>query len=419
VNFNTNKGTKHPHLPPDPPKPPPPPEPPPGLQQQSPNNPTSHTGTKGKVNLPPDPQQPLPPPEPPPSVNRNSGRNGNLDAWTSQPQDGQPEQDQIRDEVEEREANLQHHFADLLTREKPEGHIRITAGNIGFLPQPAQAAKSRHFIDSLKNFNTDIHLGTEPNIQWSELDAENQWYQRSKETLNRQSYKFGFNRNDHTNSRARQIGGTFVVALQEGQPRVFEKGEDTTKLGRWTWMRIQGRHGHFTRVISAYRPNKNTTDPGSAYNQQQRYWRNDQGIFTCPLKLFDEQLKELLQEWLHAGDHIVLGIDCNEDARSGAIAKMLRCLGMKDAILGLHSKSDPPETCNKNHNRRPIDGIFVTSGIKPTAGGYSSYGQMMDSDHRTLWIDIPFTSFLGHNPPNRPNRQPRRLRGKDPRTTEK
>ena len=115
----------------------------------------------------------------------------------------------------------------------------------------------------------------------------------------------------------------------------------------------------------------------------------------------------------------MLGIDCNEDARSGAIAKMLRCLGMKDAILGLHSKSDPPETCNKNHNRRPIDGIFVTSGIKPTAGGYSSYGQMMDSDHRTLWIDIPFTSFLGHNPPNRPNRQPRRLRGKDPRTTEK
>ncbi len=142
-----------------------------------------------------------------------------------------------------------------------------------------------------------------------------------------------------------------------------------------TWMRIQGRHGHFTRVISAYRPNKNTADTGSAYNQQQRYWRNNKSNFTCPLKLFDKQLKELLQEWLHAGDHIVLGIDCNEDARSGAIAKMLRCLGMKDAILGLHPTKDPTETCNKNHNRRPIDGIFVTpeasnqqqEGILPTA----------------------------------------------------
>ncbi len=146
ANVTTNREIKHPHRPPDPPQPLPPPEPPPGHNTQPSKNPTSRTTTKENENLPPDPPKPLPPPEPPPSVNRNSGRNGNLDAWTSQPQDGQPEQDQIRDEVEEREANLQHHFADTLIREKPEGHIRLTAGNIGYLPQLAKAAKSRHFM---------------------------------------------------------------------------------------------------------------------------------------------------------------------------------------------------------------------------------------------------------------------------------
>ena len=43
----------------------------------------------------------------------------------------------------------------------------------------------------------------------------------------------------------------------------------------------------------------------------------------------------------------------------------------------------------------------------------------MNSDHRTLWLDIPFTSILGFNPPNRPKPPPRRLKGKDPRVVEK
>ena len=210
-----------------------------------------------------------------------------------------------------------------------------------------------------------------------------------------------------------------MIALHEAQPRVVEKGVDDSGLGRWTWMRTQGKHGHFTRVLSAYRPCKSTATLGTVYRQQLTYW-SSKGEFACPLDLFDKHLEALLGEWKESGDHIVVGIDANKDIRTGKIQKMLtKKIHLRDAILDLHSNDSPPETCNKNTKRVPIDGIFVSHGIQPTAGGYSSYGQTASSDHRTLWIDIPFTSMLGFNPPNRPTKPKRRLKGKDPRNRQR
>ena len=76
---------------------------------------------------------------------------------------------------------------------------------------------------------------------------------------------------------------------------------------------------------------------------------------------------------------MILGIDVNDDARNSPFARMLHRMGLNEAILGLHQNADPPETCNKNHNRKPIDGIYVTPGISPTAAGYTNYGTVVDS----------------------------------------
>ena len=96
-------------------------------------------------------------------------------------------------------------------------------------------------------------------------------------------------------------------------PRVYNQmGKDDDNLGRWTWARIQGRHGTFLRIISAYRPVINTSDVGSTYQQHLQYFRS-KGIQECPRKLFDKHLKHLLEEWVTMGDHIILDIDANED----------------------------------------------------------------------------------------------------------
>ena len=183
-------------------------------------------------------------------------------------------------------------------------------------------------------------------------------------------------------------------------------------------MRVQGRHGHHTRIISAYRPCKNRETLGTTYRQQETYWTNNNEP-RCPIKVFDEQLEALLDLWLTTGDHIILGLDANEDVRSGKIAAMTSKLGMHEAVLRMHRPSVPPETHNRNTHQIPIDGIFVTPGIQPTQGGYTSYGQCVASDHRSIWLDIPYTSILGHNLPDMHRRPTRRLQAKDPRLVDK
>ena len=123
----------------------------------------------------------------------------------------------------------------------------------------------------------------EANLQWDKVNTYDNWYERSHETLGRQNYKWAYNRHDHHNPHTKQIGGTGIVARLAAHPRVVDKGEDTHRLGRWTWMKIEGRHQHFTKVLTAYRPHKNTSSLGTVYNQQLRYWREDQNNYTNAL----------------------------------------------------------------------------------------------------------------------------------------
>ena len=313
-----------------------------------------------------------------------------------------------------KEANLQHHMGHELTPNKPDNHLRVEFNNIGNLPIYQSAHSSRFMIDQLAHYKTDVYMLAELGWNIPRMPAGNSWFERSKTTLHRQSNILACNKQDTHNTKAHMPGGTGIIALEEAQPRVVDKGVDDSGLGRWTWMRFQGRDGHFTRMISAYRPCRNSASLGTVYRQQMTYWSR-KGEWDCPLDLFDKHLEELLALWKLSGDRIILGIDANEDIRSGKIHSMTRRLGMQDAILDLHDDVDPPETCNKNTKRVPTDGIFVTPGIMPTAGGYSAYGQTSNSDHRTLWIDIPFTSVLGFKPPNRPKKTPRRLNGKNPK----
>ena len=137
--------------------------------------------------------------------------------------------------------------------------------------------------------------------------------------------------------------------MGEARPRLFQKmGSDPTNLGRWTWAKIQGRNGHFLRVVSAYQPVKNTSETGSSYQQQLRYFR-EQGVHECPRTLFVRDLKHQIQEWLQEGDHIIVGLDANDDIRKSPVRKMLVDQGLKESVLSINAPSVPPETNYKNN----------------------------------------------------------------------
>ena len=292
--------------------------------------------------------------------------------------------------------------------------MRVVLQNLQRLPVIGNADRSTQLLDCIQASHLDLLLVSDVGCHWRNIPFEDSWGERTSRGFPHHLYRFSYNHQEDKKELV-QWGGTGLLCLGDMRSRKHgDMGSDPDNLGRWTWIRLQGRHNTFLRVVSAYKPCKNTSDTGSSYQQQLRYFRSQQE-FRCPRELFDIHLQHQLQEWMEAGDQIILGLDMNEDVRTGTTAAMLRELGMSDAILSLFPNEQPPETCHKNSHRTPIDALFVTGGISPSNGGYLPYNTIMQSDHRPLWIDIPYTSALGFNPPVLQKRPPHLVDIQDPR----
>jgi hypothetical protein len=88
---------------------------------------------------------------------------------------------------------------------------------------------------------------------------------------------------------------------------------------------------------------------------------------------------------------------------------MFERIGMHDAIRAKYPDWETAATCDSSKPGRPIDGIYTTLGLDITQGGYCPFHAGPKTQHRALWIDIPFTQAFGFIPPPEAPSQPRRL----------
>ena len=86
------------------------------------------------------------------------------------------------------------------------------------------------------------------------------------------------------------------------------------------------------------------------------------------------------------GYQIILIGDLNEHILSKNTT-FLSSIGMREIILKRHGKK-APATTRSNKIIQPIYGIWGTTGINLTTGGYLTFNQGPYSDHRLLWIII-------------------------------
>ena len=86
-------------------------------------------------------------------------------------------------------------------------------------------------------------------------------------------------------------------------------------------------------------------------------------------------------------------------------------LGLINLIGKKHGKGPRTHTRSKD---APIDCIFGTADFKILRGGYLSF-RILASDHRGLWIDIPYFILYSYNPPQPVFHMARRLKLTDPR----
>ena len=349
---------------------------------------------------------------------KKQGSSDNASEHALEEESGHRRQELLTAEEMRKEDRQAESWGDRLTT-RQTGTLRVALQNIQRLPVNRRDPKHEDLIQWLEKDGIDIAILTEINTYWPKVKPHQQWEERS-EGLFPQGIKsiFGYNKN-YAFPGTVQYGGVGLLAMGETRHRLCGRGEDSTGLGRWTWMRYQGRGDcHLRGLIGAYRPNPKGAGDQTVHAQHQKYLLQQKDP-RDPLVAFDQDLDKAIKQWSDLGDHIVVALDANDDLRNGTVKRGMARRGLREVLLSKHRDKPTVATFHRNTDGKPIDGIFATRGIKIQAGGYYAFDAEVKSPHRALWVDIDFESAFGTKLSPSNKAEARRLQTKDPRVVKR
>ena len=310
------------------------------------------------------------------------------------------------------------HFGDHLRR-KPKKTIRLllqNVGGIGFCSQlrHIETLKMEKLRDLCINQEVDLLCLTEVNKRWSQVNDENLIWNVMPQWVEHSSIKAAWNQRDPGHS-SHQTGGTVTAAFNDTVHRIKGTGHDPTKLGRFSYIKLQGRNNCSTVVISAYCPCF-SSGPYSVYAQHLNYMNIHKPTDDLDVRAFFwNDLETFVRQSIDDGDQIILTGDFNSEFIE--VREWMLELGLVEGICEKHGYEEAPNTYQRSKNS-PIDGIFVSPHLRASAAGYLSFGKLM-GDHRGLWMDLPVELLFGYNPPSSNFAGARRLKLSDPRVVER
>jgi len=244
-----------------------------------------------------------------------------------------------------------------------------------------------------KKSKCDIFGLAETNVHWFLLYNHASLYARVKKHW--KNFKLSTSHNSHEKIGKTQRGGTCTVSVRQTAFREYERGQDETGLGRWSWMEFRGKDNHKTRVYTAYRPgtkpNKIKHAHTTVYQQHKRFMRGTEYEYMEPRDLFDKHISKEIEKKID-NTNIVLMIDVNQNVSTGSFSTMMRDLGMKSVFERLDMRNMPA-----THHRGmvPISTIYVSENLIPTRAGILPKTVGVQGDHRNIYVDITNESFLG------------------------
>ena len=202
----------------------------------------------------------------------------------------------------------------------------------------------------------------------------------------------------------RKPGRTMTMVHGHIAANVLEKGDDP-KMGRWSYMTLQGRHIKRATFITAYRVCRQKIDdvgPNTSYFQQWHYLRQ-QGIRNPdPRKQCLDDLAKFIDNRRNScfDYEIVLGMDANGSLRNDpAFLRFLSDTGMFTVHEMLYAEDyyfdNPlPETYKRGSEK--VDFITGTAGalLWLQRGGIGAYDKGVPGDHRSLFADFQLSGLL-------------------------
>jgi hypothetical protein len=157
-------------------------------------------------------------------------------------------------------------FGDNLLR-KPAHTFRIMLQNINNMSSSAHHYASRQIVDCITKHKLDAYLMTEVGLCWPKLSEYDQWSERTLRKVQHHKSIFGFNTTQLEHSKRLQPGGVGICATDEAVHRVISSGQDPSGLGRWAWIRMQGKAGRTIWIATAYRPCHGTGGAETVWEQ--------------------------------------------------------------------------------------------------------------------------------------------------------
>mmetsp|Transcript_92730 Transcript_92730/g.181702 ORF Transcript_92730/g.181702 Transcript_92730/m.181702 type:complete len:229 (-) Transcript_92730:13-699(-) len=157
-------------------------------------------------------------------------------------------------------------WGDQLVAANPS-QTRIGFQNIGPQRASSWSYHSKNTTSHIKEASYDVFLFADHGLHFGKIHPEHHWNERIKPIFKDSSSILGYNVNETSLlTSPHQAGGTGITLGDDLTARKTHSGTDPTGLGRWSWIRIQGKQGFTTIFVAAYRPNDNRRDSGSVWN---------------------------------------------------------------------------------------------------------------------------------------------------------
>ena len=263
--------------------------------------------------------------------------------------------------------------------------VRFVTQNVNSFPRIG-TIKSLRLQEELQG--NDCVGMSELNKNWFKVNAQDSLYNRMTNWWKTQKTKMTWLREYDWHSEYQQGGVSLTLAKDKLSKYGKDKGEDMSGLGRWVWQTIEGHSNIKTVIIQVYRPVKNEKDNGSTYMQQRA--ASDE---SDPIKIFDNDLIEVIDTFIHDNFRIVVMGDFNTALNgSSRLERALNRRGIYDAIQQRYGQGQSPNSHKRGTHT--IDGIFISETVQMIRGGYDG-GQDEVSDHRLVWVDLEMDSILG------------------------
>jgi hypothetical protein len=256
-----------------------------------------------------------------------------------------------------------------LSEDKPDNVVCLMYENFLslslFVEGPKKHVKIRQLNKIITDYSVDVIAGCETRTDWRYIDKEESCFANLFGNGHPTRGSYAHNTYDPKMKRD-QWGGTCLTAIGRFASYVTDIGTDTTGLGRWAWIYVDGG-GKSTRILTAYQPSKpgNLTMGQTVCDQHTRYFES-RGEVRHPRQMFQADLLLLIRSWKTAGDEIILMGDFNENVYDGDLAQNLLHDDIRMSELCQHTTGSRLPNTHIRGNV-PIDAVFATAGISCTA----------------------------------------------------